>query len=206
MPMSGQLFIVSAPSGAGKTSLVSRLLRDTPGIRLSVSHTTRARREGEIVGVHYHFTDNDTFDAMRERGEFLECANVFGNQYGTSHAAVDAVVETGDDAVLEIDCQGAAQVRARHPGATSIFILPPSKAVLLARLTGRGSESPEAIARRTADALSEMRQHADADYLIINDDFDVAYDELNAIVRAERCRHARQAAKHAALITDLLAD
>ncbi len=202
--MSGQLFIVSAPSGAGKTSLVSRLLQETPSIKLSVSHTTRPRRDGETVGVHYHYTDNATFDAMRERGEFLESARVFGNQYGTSHAAVAAVVDGGHDAVLEIDCQGAAQVRAQYPKAVSVFILPPSREVLLARLTGRGSDTDDAIARRTADAINEMRQYSEADYLIINDDFDTAYAELNAIVQAERCRRARQSIKHASLITDLI--
>lgn len=204
--MTGHLFIVTAPSGAGKTSLVSRLLRETPGIQLSVSHTTRARRDGEIDGVHYHFTDNSTFDRMHTDGAFLETADVFGNQYGTSHDAVNSVTESGNDVVLEIDCQGATQVRSHYPGATSIFILPPSRTVLLNRLTGRGSESKEAIARRTADALAEMRQHGDADYLIINDDFETAYTELNAIVVAERCRHARQAEKHAELIAELIAD
>ncbi|MEM7376230.1 MAG: guanylate kinase [Pseudomonadota bacterium] len=202
--MSGHLFIVTAPSGAGKTSLVSRLLSDTPGIKLSVSHTTRTRREGEIDGVHYHFVDTATFDALRAQDAFLESADVFGNRYGTSHAAVATVTEAGDDVVLEIDCQGAAQVRARHPSATSVFILPPSRATLLARLTGRASDSSEAIARRTQDAIAEMRQHGDADYLIINDDFDTAFTELQAIVLAERCRHSRQATRHAALIADLV--
>ena len=204
--MSGQIFIITAPSGAGKTSLVSKLLAQTPGIRLSVSHTTRVRRDGEVDGVHYHFTDNTTFDAMREQGAFLECANVFGNQYGTSIAAVEAVTRTGDDVVLEIDCQGAAQVRALHPEAISVFILPPSRSVLLDRLEKRGSDSEQAIARRTQDAIAEMRQHHEADYLIVNDDFEHAFADLDAIVRAERCRQPRQSLRHAALIAELLAD
>lgn len=162
-------------------------------------------RDGEVDGTHYHFTNTQTFEALQSNGAFLESANVFGNWYGTSHAAVEAVTATGDDVVLEIDCQGASQVRDRHPDATSIFILPPSREVLLARLRGRASDSEAAIARRTQDAISEMREHAKADYILINDDFDVASAELRAIITAQRCGRDRQIARHAHLIADLLA-
>lgn len=204
--MTGSIFIVTAPSGAGKTSLVSALLADTPAVRLSVSHTTRPMRAGEVDGVHYHFVDNNAFDRMRERGEFLECANVFGNQYGTSFAAIQDVTDSGDDVILEIDYQGASQVRALKPDATYIFILPPSRATLLARLRGRASDSATAIARRTQDAISEMRQHDAADYLVINDNFETAYAELSAIVLATRCKKQRQKERHAALIAELVSD
>lgn len=194
--MKGQLYIISAPSGAGKTSLVTALLRAESDLGLSVSHTTRPQRPGENDGIHYHFTQKSDFEAMIARGDFLEYAEVFGNYYGTSHAAIEDVLDTGHDLILEIDWQGAQQVREKHQQVRSIFILPPSRQALLERLRGRGSDSEEVIARRTAEAMEEMSHHVDADYLVINDDFDTALADLQAIIRAERLSHARQADHH----------
>lgn len=194
--MKGQLYIISAPSGAGKTSLVTALLRSESDLGLSVSHTTRPQRPGENDGIHYHFTEKSDFEAMIAQDEFLEYADVFGNYYGTSHAAIEDVLDTGHDLILEIDWQGAQQVRAKHEHVRSIFILPPSRAALLQRLKGRGSDSEEVIARRSAEAMEEMSHHVDADYLVINDDFETALLDLQAIIRAERLTHSRQSCKH----------
>ena len=194
--MKGQLYIISAPSGAGKTSLVTALLRAESDLGLSVSHTTRPQRPGENDGIHYHFTEKSQFEAMIAREEFLEYANVFSNYYGTSHAAIEDVLDTGHDLILEIDWQGAQQVRAKHEHVRSIFILPPSRAILLERLKGRGSDSEEVIAHRSAEAIEEMSHHNEADYLVINDNFDTALADLQAIIRAERLSHGRQACKH----------
>lgn len=200
----GQLYIVTAPSGAGKTSLVKALLAQCEGIIVSISHTTRAPRPGEESGVHYHFTDADNFRAMIAAGDFLEHAEVFGNYYGTSRQSVEATLTEGTDVLLEIDWQGAAQVREIFPQALSVFILPPSREVLLSRLQGRGSDDEATIARRTAEAVEEMRHYDAADYLIINDDFDTALAELESVVRSARLQRPRQAAQHAALIDALL--
>lgn len=200
----GQLYIVTAPSGAGKTSLVKALLAQCEGIIVSISNTTRAPRPGEENGVHYHFTDADTFRQMITAGDFLEHAEVFGNYYGTSRQSVEATLAEGTDVLLEIDWQGAAQVREIFPQALSVFILPPSREVLLSRLQGRGSDDEATIARRTAEAVEEMRHYDAADYLIINDDFDTALAELESVVRSARLQRPRQAARHAALIDALL--
>lgn len=202
--MKGQLYTISAPSGAGKTSLVSALLRSETDLGLSVSHTTRPQRPGEDNGTHYHFTEKSHFEGMIARDEFLEYAGVFGNYYGTSHTAIESALNTGQDLILEIDWQGAQQVRAKHKQVRSIFILPPSRAALLERLQGRGSDSNDVIARRTAEAITEMSHHNEADYLIINDDFDTAFADLQAIIRAERMQHARQSNRHAEKIEQLL--
>lgn len=204
--MKGQLYIISAPSGAGKTSLVSALLRSESDLGLSVSHTTRPQRPNESDGTHYHFTEKSHFEAMIERGEFLEYANVFGNYYGTSHAAIEDVLDSGQDLILEIDWQGAQQVRAKHPHVRSIFILPPSRQALLDRLKGRASDSEEVIARRSAEAMEEMSHHNEADYLVINDNFDTALGDLQAIIRAERLTHARQASKNQRQIDALFSE
>lgn len=201
---SGQLFIVSAPSGAGKTSLVKALLARHPEITVSVSHTTRAPRPGEEDGRHYHFIDAARFAAMVDGGEFLEHAEVFGNRYGTSRQSVEHSLASGSDVLLEIDWQGAAQVRELLPAARSVFILPPSRDVLLARLRGRGQDDEATIARRTAEAVAEMRHYAQADYLLINDDFETALAELASIVLAARLATARQREAHAGLIDSLL--
>lgn len=200
----GTLFIVSAPSGAGKTSLVRALLERLDGIEVSVSHTTRPKRPGEVDGVNYHFVDVPAFEAMIERGDFVEHARVFDNYYGTSRPAVQARLAAGQDVILEIDWQGARQVREQFPKAQSVFILPPSRATLEARLTGRGTDDAEVIARRMRDAISEMSHYDEYDHVIINDDFAVALDELCALVLTSRTRLARVRAGQAALIEALL--
>jgi len=200
----GTLFIISAPSGAGKTSLVNALLKQLDGVRVSVSHTTRPQRPGEVDGVNYHFVDRDRFEAMLEAGDFLESAEVFGNCYGTSQRWVEQMLAAGTDVILEIDWQGAQQVRRLLPGAISIFILPPGREALEQRLRGRGQDAPEVIARRLAEAVSEMSHYAEADYLVINDQFDTALAELCAILGGARLRLPRQAQRHAELIAQLL--
>lgn len=203
--MNGTLYVVSAPSGAGKTSLLKALREARPELRVSVSHTTRAMRPGEQDGVHYHFTAVDAFQAMVARGEFLEHAQVHGNFYGTHRGSVQALLDAGAEVILEIDWQGARQVRAVWPEAIGVFILPPSRAALEARLQGRGQDSAEVIARRVAAAREEMLHHAEYDYLVVNDRFETALAELTALVDAQRLRHAAQARRHAALLAALLA-
>jgi guanylate kinase len=202
----GFLLIVSAPSGAGKTSLVTALLKRDPQLVVSVSHTTRKRRSTERDGVNYHFIDHPQFQRMVEAGEFLEHAEVFGNRYGTSVAAVDEQRQCGRDVILEIDFQGAAQVRARHPDTVSVFILPPSTEALRSRLTARGEDDADAIRERLAKARWEMSHYADYDYLLVNDDFEQALAELVCVVRSERMRLARQQARLGPLLADLLKD
>ncbi len=201
----GTLYIISAPSGAGKTSLIKTLLEATDGIEVSTSHTTRAPRPGEVNGQHYHFVDVPRFQAMIAEGEFLEHAQVFDNFYGTSRSGILDQVRGGTDVILEIDWQGARQVRAQIPEAVSIFILPPSRAALEARLRARGQDSDEVIARRMRDAVAEMTHYGEFDYLVINDDFQIALGELKAIVTARRLRQSVQAACHRAAIDELLA-
>ena len=184
--MPGNLFIVSAPSGAGKSSLVKALLDTDPAIRLSVSYTTRAPRPGEQDGVHYYFIDVDTFRGMLSASDFLECAEVYGNFYGTSQPWIAGQIDQGHDILLEIDWQGAAQVRKVFPDAVSLFILPPSLAELQRRLEGRGQDSEEVIARRLAAAREDMSHAYSFDYLVVNDQFEVALADLQAIVRATR--------------------
>lgn len=193
---SGTLFIVSAPSGAGKTTLVGRLLAADGQVIQSISYTTRNPRPAEKDGTDYHFVDVAHFLAMRERGEFLEWAEVHGNFYGTSRVWLQERMSEGRDVLLEIDWQGAQQVRRLFPEATSIFVLPPSIAELESRLRGRGSDSEEVIARRVAGALGEMRHANEFDFVIINKDLDLALDDLLAAVRASRLRFSRQRARH----------
>jgi guanylate kinase len=200
----GLLFIVSAPSGAGKTSLVKALLEQDPGLSLSVSYTTRAPRDGEQDGVHYHFVDAATFERMAAAGEFVEYARVFGNAYGTAAAALGEQTDAGADVLLEIDWQGARQVRERFADAISVFIAPPSLAALESRLRGRGKDSDEIIAGRMAQARDELSHHDEYDYLVVNDDFATALGELHAIVIAERLREPRQARRHAAALRAML--
>ena len=188
--MSGCLFIVAAPSGAGKTTLVRALLSRDAAVRLSVSYTTRTPREGEVNGVAYHFTSVADFLARRDHGEFLEWAEVHGNYYASSRRWLEEQLAQGHDVLLEIDCQGAAQVRGIFPDAVSIFIQPPSFEVLEKRLRGRGTDSEEVIAQRLAAAVDEMRQVDHFDYVIINNDLQVALDELSCVVRAARLRTA----------------
>jgi guanylate kinase len=193
--ISGTLFIVSAPSGAGKTTLVGRLLQDDPQVRHSVSFTTRAPRPGEQDGREYNFIDVQRFLAMRERGEFAEWAEVHDNFYGTSRTWLEERMKEGCDMMLEIDWQGAQQMRRQFPEAASIFILPPSIAELERRLRGRGADSEDVIARRVAGALGEMRHVAEFDFVIINNDLDIALGELKAAVCASRLRFPRQRAR-----------
>lgn len=202
--MSGTLYIFSAPSGAGKTSLVKALLEQTNGIEVSVSHTTRASRPGEENGRDYHFTDIPSFEAMVEQSAFLEHAKVFDNYYGTAKSSVDGPLQQGQDVILEIDWQGAEQIRRLYAEAISVFILPPSRAALRERLQGRGQDSEEIIDRRMRDAISEMSHYGEFDYLIINDDFDVALQELRGVVVAQRLKMARQVDQQQALLQDLL--
>ncbi|MCM2288167.1 MAG: guanylate kinase [Sulfuritalea sp.] len=194
--LSGTLFIVAAPSGAGKTTLVGRLLAEDARVRHSISFTTRAPRSGEENGREYHFIDVQRFLAMRERGEFAEWAEVHGNFYGTSRVWLDQRMQEGCDMVLEIDWQGAQQMRRQFPEAVGIFILPPSIAELENRLRRRGADSEDVIARRVAAALGEMRHVGEFDFVIINNDLDVALGELKAAVCASRLRFPRQRARH----------
>lgn len=202
---SGQLFTVSAPSGAGKTSLVQALIAAVPNINVSVSHTTRLRRAGEHNGVNYHFIDEIQFNAMREAGDFLEHATVFNNSYGTSRGEVELVLANGEDVILEIDWQGAAQIKQLLPTTVSIFILPPSLQALEERLTGRGQDDETVIARRMQAAVNEISHYAAADYLIVNEVFATALAELEHIVRGQRLGLARQQQRHAQLLAELLA-
>lgn len=201
-PSEGVLYIVGAPSGAGKTSLVKALLKTDPAIRLSVSHTTRAARPGETDGRDYHFVDRERFDSMLAEDEFLEHAEVYGNFYGTSKGSIGRDLNAGRDVLLEIDWQGAEQIRRHFPQSASIFILPPSFGALRTRLAGRGQDSDEVIERRLAAAAHDVA-HADAfDYIIINDDFDHALLDLVSITRSIRLEAARQLRRHATLFEE----
>ncbi len=200
----GTLYVISAPSGAGKTSLVKALLENTPGIGVSVSHTTRAKREGEVDGVDYHFIDKATFEKMVGAAAFLESAQVFDNYYGTAIANIEAKLKQGEDVILEIDWQGAEQVRKQLPYSVNIFILPPSQAALEERLRGRGQDSDEIIARRMRDAKSETSHYSEYDYLLVNDDFNDALAELKSIVLARRCRFDAQSQRLRPLLQELL--
>jgi guanylate kinase len=202
--MSGTLFIVSAPSGAGKTSLVAALLDSDPRVRKSVSYTTRGARPGEVNGREYNFVSVAEFERMRAAGEFVESALVHGNHYGTSQVWMRARMAEGQDILLEIDWQGAAQVRRVHADAVGIFILPPSYQALLSRLQGRATDAQAVIARRLKNAHEEITHLVDFDYVIINDNFDRAAQELAAVVVAERLKRARQTARHPTLIDQLL--
>ena len=202
--MSGNLFIVSAPSGAGKTSLVAALLDADPQVRKSVSFTTRAPRPGEVNGREYNFVTVELFERMRANGEFVESARVHGNQYGTSHQWIGARLAEGHDILLEIDWQGAAQVRKVNPAAITIFILPPSYEALLSRLNSRATDAPEIIAQRLHNAREEISHLVDFNYVIINETFDRAAQELAAIVVAERLKLMHQNERHRDLINQLL--
>jgi guanylate kinase len=202
--MSGQLFIVSAPSGAGKSSLVKAWLAQDSAIRLSISYTTRAPRPGEENGVNYHFVSREAFLEMMGRGEFLESADIYGNFYGTSQRWIENEMAQGRDILLEIDWQGAAQVRKLMPQAISLFILPPSIAELRKRLVGRGTDSAEVIEKRMASAQAEISHALEANYLVVNDDFDTATADLLAISRARRLQMDVQAVRQVSLLQDLL--
>ena len=203
-PTLGTLFTVSAPSGAGKTSLVKELINRNDTLCVSVSHTTRKMRPGEVDGVNYHFVDQDHFLSMVKAGDFLEHAQVFKHHYGTSASWVQQTLNEGNNVILEIDWQGAEQVRKRHPDTISIFILPPSTTSLRERLQNRGQDDNDIIEQRMAEAKSESSHYCEADFLVINDDFHTALSELQSIVHAQQLRLAKQSIRHHNLLKELL--
>ncbi|EEH67881.1 MULTISPECIES: guanylate kinase [Acinetobacter] len=202
--MSGLLFVVSAASGTGKTSLVKALLDRVSNLHVSVSHTTRNQRPGELDGVHYHFTNKESFLSQVKEGGFIEYAEVFGNYYGTSQAKVKEQLQQGHDVLLEIDWQGAEQVRRLFPESKQIFILPPTQYDLRQRLSNRGTDSVEVIEHRLSCAVEDMRHFASFDYVIINDDFNKAVHDLEAIITANRLETLQQSSRHQQLIENLL--
>lgn len=203
----GTLYIISAPSGAGKSSLLTALLNENPcyDMKISVSHTTRDSRPGEEDGVHYHYVSKDVFQDLIAQDAFLEYAEVFGNFYGTSRLWIEEMLNKGVDIFLDIDWQGAQQIRQKMPNTKSIFILPPSREELERRLNARGQDSEAVIARRMQEACSEISHYNEYDFLIINDDFDTALIDLKAIIRAQRCTQNNQTSKYHDMLNRLLA-
>ena len=199
-----RLFVIAAPSGAGKTSLIRELTRSERSLKVSVSHTTRPRRAAEVDTVDYHFVTPDVFARMRSAGEFLEWATVYGHCYGTARHMVDETIAAGCDIILEIDWQGAEQVRRRWRDCVSIFVLPPSRRALAKRLAERGQDRPEVIAKRTAQAVEDISHHIDFDYLVVNDDFRQAVADIRRIVHAVRAGKPPPRQDHAALLAELL--
>ncbi len=202
--MSGTLYTISAPSGAGKTSLVAALVKSLDDVLVSVSHTTRAMRPGEVNGVNYHFTDREQFISMVEDSAFLEHAEVFGNLYGTSTQWVIDTLASGEDVILEIDWQGAQQVRHIIPNAISLFLLPPSRAALTERLQGRGQDNEDVIKARMQEAINEMTHYVEGQFLIINDDFATALEEFRSLLISQRLTQKNQAQRHDQLLIELL--
>jgi guanylate kinase len=202
--MTPSLFVISAPSGAGKTSLVKALRARLPGLAVSTSHTTRKPRPNEQDGREYFFVDNTEFNALVDDGAFLEHARVFDNQYGTSRYQLQDKLDAGHDVILEIDWQGASQVRAAMPACRSIFILPPSREALRARLTGRQTDSAEVIERRLADAVTDMSHYRDFDYVVVNDNFELAVEDLVKIVAGQGEHLAADRPELARLVANLL--
>lgn len=200
---SGRLFLVTAPSGAGKSTLVNALLAKEPDIKLSISHTTRQPRPGEVNGREYHFVTEEEFLTMEKRGDFLESALVHGNRYGTSRVWIEEEMRQGHDVLLEIDWQGARQVRERFSGTVGIFILPPSIEALEWRLNHRGTDSPQTITRRLLGAEAEMAHAPEFEYVIINEDFDTALSQMQAVVIASRLAYGQQAVRHRDTLTAL---
>jgi guanylate kinase len=213
MPQSlGNLFILAAPSGAGKSSLIKALLQNHDAteihnneMQVSVSHTTRAPRPGEIDGVHYHFVSREVFQQLITQDEFFEWAEVFGNYYGTSKVVIEQTLRKGIDVFLDIDWQGARQVKAQIPDTATIFVAPPSREELMRRLTERGQDTPEVIQDRMNKAVSEISHYHEFDYIVVNDDFDAALAELDAIVSSRRLRKEKQVMRHQSLFENLLA-
>ncbi|MCC7517130.1 MAG: guanylate kinase [Pseudomonadales bacterium] len=206
MKRHGILYTISAPSGAGKTSLVKALVEQHANLKVSISHTTRLQRPGEVDGVNYHFTDRQAFISMVERGEFLEHAEVFGNLYGTSQQWVKQTLANGCDVILEIDWQGAQQIHHLLPDSIGIFILPPSLEALQQRLNGRGQDNDTVIAKRMAQARGEIAHYAEADYLVVNDQFEKALADLAAIVRAHPLKLQAQNDHLSNLLSQLMAE
>lgn len=204
----GTLYIVSAPSGAGKSSLINALLETNPtyDMKVSVSHTTRGMRPDEKHGVHYNFISVEAFTDLADEGSFLEHAEVFGNYYGTSRPWIEEQLNKGIDVFLDIDWQGAQQIREQMPAAKSLFILPPSKEELERRLSARGQDSEAVIVRRMQEARSEISHYNEYDYVIVNDDFDAALMDFKSIIRAERLKQDKQTAKYNSMLNALLAE
>ncbi len=202
--MNAQLYVISAPSGAGKTSLIHALLKQLDNVMLSISHTTRQAREGEVDGKHYYFTNTQQFQQQLDQGDFLESAQVFDYYYGTSRQAVNDSLANGQDVILEIDWQGAKQVLESMENAISIFILPPSYETLQQRLNQRGQDSAEVIQRRMDDAMTDMQQSRHFEYIVINDDFDTAVNDLQAIFKSHRLRREQVAEKASPFIKGLI--
>ena len=200
----GNLYIISAPSGAGKTSLISELIQQDTGIKVAISHTTRPMRSGEKEGVHYYFITPNAFKAKIEQKQFLEYAEVFGNYYGTSNQAIDSQLETDQDVILEIDWQGAQQVRALRPDAISIFILPPSLNALEQRLYARKQDSQEVIQTRLKQACDDMSHYNEFDYVVINDNFEDALQDLASIFRSQRMKLAKQQQRHQKFLMEII--
>ncbi len=205
MAAQGTLFTVSAPSGAGKTSLVEALVQASQHLVVSVSHTTRPMRPGEQDGVNYHFVTEAAFEEMLNRGAFLEQARVFDNFYGTSQEWVEQQLKAGEDVILEIDWQGAAQIKHLLPDSVSIFILPPSRQALRQRLTNRGQDDEATIEQRMSQAVNEISHYPEADYIVVNDNFDAALLELKSVVESQRLRARAQVVRWQALLNELLA-
>ena len=206
MTEAGNLYVISAPSGAGKTTLVEMLIAALPNIMVSISHTTRPRRPAEINAVNYHFITESCFQEMIQHNDFLEYATVFNNTYGTSRAFVEETLRKGTDVILEIDWQGAQQIKQLIPSCIGIFILPPSLQALSERLTLRNQDKPEIIRKRLADAQETISHAGEYDYIVLNDDFNAALNDLKTIILAERLKQPRQIRRLAPLITELLDD
>jgi len=204
MVAKANLFVVSAPSGAGKTSLLKQLIDELGAVQTAISHTTRQKRDAEVDGVDYHFVDIDQFQSLVDNDAFYEHATVFGNSYGTSKASIAEQIEKGVDVILEIDWQGARQIKQHLPKSRSIFILPPSKEALESRLKGRGQDDDSVILQRMSQAITEMSHYDEYDYLVINDDFLQAVSEIKAIILAERQKLPIQQKKHVHLLCNLL--
>ena len=204
--MSGQLYMVSAPSGAGKTSLVRALVEANDDLSVSVSHTTRRKRPGELDGINYHFISEAQFNDIKRQGGFFEWAQVFDNFYGTSKQSVIELLNQGVDVILEIDWQGASQVKQQMPDSVAIFILPPSTATLRDRLTQRGQDEPSVIERRMQSARDEISHYANADFIVLNDNFETALSDLQAIVRSQQLSQYHQSQHLTSVIEDLLGE
>ena len=204
MVAKANLFVVSAPSGAGKTSLLKQLIAELGNVQTAISHTTREKRKAEVDGVDYHFVSQNEFELLIKQDEFHEFATVFGNSYGTSKSSITEQINQGIDVILEIDWQGARQIKEQIPKSRSIFILPPSKSALESRLKDRGQDDDLVISQRMSEAISEMSHYNEYDYLVINDDFSVAVSEIKAIILAERQKLPIQQQKNAQMLSNLL--